>query len=147
MNLRQSPYAQIAQVLLRYLNPQDARWLYVIVGFCVALTVLGGVYADQWDVMALVRGVIGTIIFTLQFVGEYAFITLMCLNRPVVSRLVPRYVHVLRCSALAVWLCVCVITGLVALGSGNSPGESLTLSIVAGASMLLISTPLRWPVR
>lgn len=147
MNWRHSPFAQVAQVLLRSINPKDARWLYVTVAFCVALTVLGGSFTAQWDVITLIRAVFGTIIFSLQFAGVYAFITLMRLNHPVISGLVPGYVPALRRSALAVWLCVCATTGLVALGSGSSIGESFSLSLGAGAVMLLISTPLRWPVR
>jgi hypothetical protein len=147
MNPRHTTYAQIAQVLLRYMNPQDARWLYFVIACCAVLTAAGGGIATQWGVAALIRSVIGLVIFCLQFFGVYAFTALMRLNHPVASRLVPGYVPALRRTALAIWLGVCLVTGLAGMLEGVSLGAFFLYVFMAGATMLLISAPLRWPVQ
>ncbi|OYT92510.1 MAG: hypothetical protein CFE43_07635 [Burkholderiales bacterium PBB3] len=147
MNWRQTPDAQIAQVLLRSVNPQDARWLYFAISCVVVLAVAGGGIASQWGTAALIKSIIGLIIFCLQFVGVGAFTVLMRLNHSIPSRLVPGYVSALRRTAIATWLGVCLITGLAGMLDEASWGQTLSQAFGAGAVMLLISTPMRWPLR
>ena len=148
MNWRQTPDAQIAQVLLRSLNPQDARWLYLVIAASLAIALIGGGFAGQWDAVALAQAIFGTIVFCLQFVGMYAFTALMRLNVPVASQLVPGYVPALRRCALGTWLGICLITGLAGILDRTSDVWGFFESaFIAGTVMLLISAPMRWPVQ
>ena len=147
MNWRQSPYAQIAQVLLRSVNPQDARWLFLVMACFVGLVVVSAGISTQWELAAVIKAIIGTIGFCLQFAGVAAFTVLMRLNHSVVSQLVPGYVVALRRSALVVWLLVCLLTGLAGMLDDGLYSQIFVYAFMAGAFMLLISIPLRWPVR
>jgi hypothetical protein len=77
----------------------------------------------------------------------YAFTTLMRLNHPVASRQVPGYVPALRRTVLAIWLIVCFISGLAESLNGFSLAGFFLFVFMSGATMLLISAPLRWPVQ
>ena len=147
MNWRQSPYAQIAQVLLRSVNPQDARWLFLVVACLVGFAIVSAGISTHWELGALIKAAIGAAAFCLQFAGVAAFTVLMRLNHPVVSQTVPGYVVALRRSALFIWLAVGLLTGLAGLFDNDSSTNLLWLGFWAGATMLLISTPLRWPLR
>ena len=147
MNLRQTPYAQIALICLRGLNLQDSRWLYFTLICCALLVLAGGGIAIEWGVVALIKTVIGATAFALQIAWVGISAVLMRLNHPITSRLVPGYVGALRRTALAIWLSICVLTGIVGLLDVSSLGEFVFGVCLAGAVMLLTSTPLRWPVK
>jgi hypothetical protein len=147
MKLRQPPYAQIAQVLLRSINPQDARWLFLMVACFLGFAVVSTGISTDWQLGAVIKAVIGVAAFCLQFTGVGAFTVLMRLNHPVPSQTVPGYVSVLRRSTLGIWLAVGLLTGLAGLLDNGLSTNLLWLVFWAGASMLLISTPLRWPFR
>ncbi|OYU45661.1 MAG: hypothetical protein CFE44_06310 [Burkholderiales bacterium PBB4] len=147
MNWRNTPYVQIAQVIGRSLGPQDARWLYFAITCVVVITVAGGGLAMQWGVAALIKSIIGLIIFSLQFVGMWVLTALMRMNHPVASHLVPGYVRALRRSALAIWLGICLISGLTSVLDGRPLGNFIPYAFLAGAAMLLICAPMRWPIQ
>ena len=144
MNWRQSPYAQIAQVLSRSVNPQDARWLFFVTICFLGVAVVSVGMSTQWQVGELTKAVFATLVFCLQFVGVGAFTVLMRLNHPVVSQTVPGYVGALRRTALGIWLAVCALIGIAGMLEGIYSWGTV---FWAGAVMLQISTPLRWPVR
>jgi hypothetical protein len=147
MNWRYTPYVQIAQVIWRSLGPQDARWLYFAITCVVVITVAGGGLAMQWGVAALIKSIVGLVIFLLQFVGMWVLTALMRMNHPVASQLVPGYVRALRHSALAIWLGICLISGLTSVLEGSPLGNFVPYVFLAGAAMLLICAPMRWPVQ
>lgn len=147
MNLRQTPYAKIAHILLHSVNLQDARWLFLVVIGFTGLAVLAAGVSSHWEPGALIKAVIGATAFCLQFAGVGAFTVLMRLNHPVVSQTVPGYVKALRRSILGTWLAVGLLTGLTGWIDNDHPSTVLWLVFWAGAFMLLISTPLRWPVQ
>lgn len=144
MNWRKTPYAQIAQVLLRSVNPQDARWLFFVTICFLGVAVVSVGISTQWQVRELTKAVFGTLVFCLQFAGVGAFTVLMRLNHPVVSQSVPGYVGALRRTAMGIWLAVCALIGIAGMLEGIYSWGTV---FWAGAVMLLISTPMRWPVR
>ncbi|MBC7620813.1 MAG: hypothetical protein H7293_17825 [Candidatus Saccharibacteria bacterium] len=147
MSLRQTPYAQIALVCLRGLNLQDSRWLYFALISMAVITVAGGGIALEWGLSALVKTVIGGVVLSLQMAWVGFSAVLLRLNHSMPSRLVPGYVSALRRTALAIWLSICLLTGLAGMLDGTSLGAFAFEVCAAGAFMLLIGTPLRWPLR
>ena len=147
MNLRHTPYAQIALVCLRGLNLQDSRWLYFTLISVAVITIAGGGIVLEWGVTTLLTAAIGASVLGLQIVWVGIAAVLLRLNHPTVSRLVPGYVTALRRAALAIWLGICLLTGLAGILDGTSVGWFVFEVCMAGALMLLIGTPMRWPVR
>ena len=142
-----APYLQIGLVVWRSLGITEARWLYVALGSCFFIMVVGGgvlLEAGATTFSSLRAMVLNLFVVGLQISWVFAITVLMRLNTPMASRTVPHYVPRLRHTALALWLSICLLTGLL---RGNSLGEFCFLGFSSGVLMLLLSTPARWPVQ
>lgn len=139
-----APYLQISKVIWRSLGLSKARWLYVALACCLTITAVGGGISWKWGMAALWEAAAIAAVTSLQIAWPFFSMTLMRLNTPTVARTVPHYVGHLRRTALTLWLGICAVTGLL---QGNSLTEACFMGFGAGAFMLLISTPWRWPVQ
>jgi hypothetical protein len=139
-----APYLQISKVVWRSLGLSKARWLYVALACCLTITALGGGITWKWGMAALWEAAAIAAVTILQIAWPFFSTTLMRLNTPTAARTVPHYVGHLRRTALVLWLGICVITGLL---QGHSIREAAVMGFGAGAFMLFISTPWRWPVQ
>lgn len=147
MNWRHTPHAQIALICLRSLNIHDSRWLYFTLTCFAVLGVVGGGFAVEWEAKALAKAAFAAIAFSLQFAWIWISAVLLKLNQPNASRLVPGYVQPLRHTTVVVWLGICLLTGVSGMLNGFSIGFFIFQLIGAGAFMLWLSTPMRWPVQ
>lgn len=147
MTWRETPQAQIALMCLRGLNLRDARWMYVALASCAAIVLVGGGISMQWGISALVKTVLGAIVFSLQIAWIGVSTVLLRLNQPGASRLVPGYVTALRRTTVGIWLGICTVSGAIGLLNGGTLGWMVFGAFASGAVMLFISAPLRWPVR
>jgi hypothetical protein len=139
-----APYVQISKVIWRSLGLSKARWLYVALACCLTITAMGGGITWKWGMVALWEAAAIAAVTCLQIAWPFFSTTLMRLNAPTVARTVPHYVGHLRRTALGLWLGICVVTGLL---QGHSIREAAVMGFGAGAFMLFISTPWRWPVQ
>ena len=139
-----NPYVQIGKVIWRSLGITQARWLYVALACCFTLITVGGGISLKWGIATLLETAVNAFVVGLQITWVFVSATLIRLNTPTAARTVPHYVLRLRRGALALWLGICIITGLL---EGKSMGGAIVLGFGAGVFMLLISTPWRWPVQ
>lgn len=139
-----NPYVQISKVIWRSLGITQARWLYVTLACLFTLITVGGGISLKWGMAAILETAVNACVVGLQITWVFVSATLIRLNSPTVTRTVPHYALRLRRAALALWLGICIITGLL---EGQSMVAALLLGFGAGVFMLLISTPWRWPVQ
>ena len=139
-----NPYVQIGKAIWRSLGFTQARWLYVTLACCLTLMMVGGGISLKWGMAALLETAVNAFLVCLQITWVSVSATLIRLNTPNATRTVPHYALRLRRAALALWLGICIITGLF---EGKSLGGVFFLGFSAGVFMLLIITPWRWPVQ
>lgn len=136
-----SPYAQIGLAIVRSLGLQRGRWLWFWVASIVCIMVVGGGIALQWRWVALQGAAVAVLSVSLPIIWIVLSATLMRLNTPSATRTVPRYAQHLRQVALASWLGMCLLTGLL---EGASLGSIFFHAWIAGAWALFIVSARRW---
>ena len=139
-----NPYVQISKVIWRSLGITEARWLYVTLACCFTLITVGGGISLKWGMATLFDTAVNAFVLALQITWVFVSATLIGLNTTTTARTVPHYAGRLRRAALALWLGICIITGVL---EGKSMGGVVFMGFSAGVFMLVIITPWRWPVQ
>jgi hypothetical protein len=137
-------YVQIGKVIWRSLGITQARWLYVALACLFTLMTVGGGISLKWGLATLLETAVNACVLGLQITWVFVSATLIRLNTPTATCTVPHYAQRLRRTALALWLGICIITGLL---EGKSMSGAIFLGFSSGVWMLLIITPWRWPVQ
>jgi hypothetical protein len=139
-----APYVQIGKVVKRSLGLSKSRWLYVLVASFLTIVAVGGGITWKWGLGTLWSVVTTSTEVYLQICWPFVVTALMRLNTPIAAQTVPHYVARLRHTALGIWLAISIVIGLL---DGHSLMQVCFVTFGAGALMLLISTPWRWPVQ